>query len=177
MRDDKIVYDSIDAIDRWGWEIEQKAIAEAVRVAEAAPATGMPADFREFVALMAKESAQATFSAIQPAFASISARQDQAESLIDAMRKSAPFCRDGRGFVTTKTRCFERGINPDELCHGGGARTFAGHVGILLASWDCEKGPHKEERRDDKSVRIKVNTWRRDDIDRAIDALLAESAV
>lgn len=91
---------------------------------------------------------------------------------IEQIEYSLPTMRNPEEFITAKSGCYEQGRDPSMLGPAG-RRNLEEWVGAHLSQNGVEKGPKTVTRLGGRSIDVAVNTYRRKDVYRAIEAALS----
>lgn len=134
--------DRIDAITRWGWDMQSQALAGRI---QASPTPPSPPQIPENLAQMMR------------ILGGKAQEHDERIGEIEAIVK-----RDPRDWLTVHQALVELALDASRLVRGG--QTLADVVGAGLKSDGCEAGPAAHRRLEGSAVRAQVNQWRRCDV-------------
>jgi hypothetical protein len=152
----------------WGYELQERELQAAINsqvVPQPAPTPPMdPSRAMDAIRLLA----QSTQAFLEKHESEILDHEDR----IEEMKRELPVFRAPDAFVTVKQRCLERALAIGVIVQGRMNLTQA--CGHYLQRHGAEKGPAQSERLDGSNVITDFATWRRKDIDMAINHFLPE---
>lgn len=162
---------NVARLKQWGYELQEREL-QSVMTSKMTPnqsATGL-AEVNQ--AIQAIQSlAQVTRTALETHGEAL---DEHNERIID-IEKSDPLRRDSNAFVTVKQRCLERALSLAFVVEG--RMNLSQACGQYLQKAGSCKGPVSKERLDGSSLIVEVATWRRIDIDSAIEHYLPDFAM
>lgn len=137
--------DRIDAVTRWGWDMQSRALAGRL---EAGSAPAAPDTLLQVMHLLAGKATEHD--------GQIKEHEERIEK-IEAIQ-----IRDPRDWVTVNQALSELVLDASRLVRGG--QTLADALGVQLSKEDCERGQPVQRRMEGSRVRTEVNQWRRGDV-------------
>ena len=162
---------NVALLKAWGYELQERELQNAMnaRMTSEQSATGL-ADVTQ-----AMQAIQTLALATQTVLANHDATLDKHADKLDDLKREAPAFRDSEGFVTVKQRCQERSAPFGIVVEG--RMNLPQACGQFLQKNGCQKGSSQKERLDGSSLMTDVATWRRIDIDRALNFYMPEFEV
>lgn len=138
--------DRIDAITRWGWEMQSRAIAQRF---QGNPATTISTSLDDKILLLAQGHVAHT------------QRLGRIEAIV---------LKPGGEFVTVQNGLDELNLDGADIITDGGG-TLGPIAGMRLKRENCETGGQRMRRLDGSGHRVPVAMWRRRDVYRVLGAL------
>lgn len=134
--------DRIDAVTRWGWDMQSQALAGRIQASSTPPPPPqIPENLAQMMRILGGKAQE----------------HDERIGEIEAIVKRNP-----SEWVTVHQALFELALDASRLVRGG--QTLADVVGAGLTSEGCEAGPAAHRRLEGSAVRAQVNQWRRCDV-------------
>lgn len=158
-------------LKQWGYELQERELqaAMAAKMTPAQSSTGLAELNQAIQAIQAL--AVATRGALEKHDDAI---EQHSERLGDIEQRD-PANRAPDAFVTIKQRCLERALSLGFVVEG--RMNLPQACGQFLQKLGAIKGPPTKERLDGSSIIADVATWRRSDIDQAIEHYLPDFAL
>lgn len=162
---------SMAQLKQWGYELQERELqaAMAAKMTPAQSSTGLTELNQAIQAIQAL--AVATRGALEK---HDDVLEEHSERLGDIEERD-PANRAPDAFVTVKQRCLERAISLGFVVEG--RMNLPQACGQFLQKSGSEKGPTSKERLDGSSMIVEVATWRRSDIDKAIEHYFPDFAL
>lgn len=158
-------------LKQWGYELQERELqaAMAAKMTPVQSSTGLTELNQAIQAIQAL--AVATRGALEKHDDAI---EQHSERLGDIEQRD-PANRTPDAFVTIKQRCLERALSLGFVVEG--RMNLPQACGQFLQKLGAAKGPPTKERLDGSSIIADVATWRRSDIDQAIEHYLPDFAL
>ena len=162
---------NIARLKAWGYELQERELQNAMnaRMTSEQSVTGL-ADVNQ-----AMQAIQTLAMATQTVLTKHDATLDKHESKLGELTKEVAAFRDPGGYITVKQRCLERSVPFSVVVEG--RMNLPQACGQYLQKSGCQKGSSQKERLDGSSLMTDVATWKRIDIDRAINFYMPEFEV
>jgi len=159
---------NIARLKAWGYELQERELQNAMnaRMTQGQSTSGL-ADVNHAI-----NAIQTLATATQAALTKHDIKLTNHETRIDGIERSTPALRDPQAFVTVKQRCLERSLPFAVVVEG--RMNLAQACGQYLQRAGMQKGSSQKERLDGSSLMADVATWRRMDIDKAIDSYMPD---
>lgn len=152
--DEQLMLGKAHKLEDWGYELQNQALQGALTSASSAFSSAPMSTDRLQQAMLLLVGEQ------------FHMREDLDVVKVDVSEIKRIVTRDPSEFISTRSACFEKGIEPDE--HLPGMRIGpAGWLGNELTRQGAERGPTREWRLPNSSQERKVGTYRRCDIEAA----------
>lgn len=159
----------IAKLKAWGYELQERELQAALSTQIVQPNVSATRSMEVSQAMKAIETlAQATQIVLLQHEQEILSNKNQ----INEICRDLPSRRDPEEFITIKQRCVERAISSGLIVKG--RMNLSQACGQLMNKAGMQKGKTQSERLDGSSIVTAVTTWRRGDIDLAIEQLMSE---
>lgn len=157
----------ISKLKTWGYELQERELQAALSVQIAQPQAFSARSMDVNHAMKAIETlAQATQVVLLQHESEIISNKTQ----IEEIRRDLPSYRSPDECITIKQRCVERALSSGLIVKG--RMNLSQACGQYMIQMGMKKGKNQSERLDGSSMITEVATWRRCDIDVAIDQLM-----
>lgn len=155
-------------LKQWGYELQERELQAAMsaKMTPTQSSTGI-AELNQAI-----QAIQALAVATRGALAKHDDAIEQHSERIGDIEQRDPANRPPNAFVTIKQRCLERALSLGFIVEG--RMNLPQACGHFLQKLGTEKGPPTKERLDGSSIITEVATWRRSDIDQAIEHYLPD---
>lgn len=162
---------SMAQLKQWGYELQERELQSAMsaKMTPTQSANGL------VEVNQAIQAIQSLAHVTRDAFEKQGEALDEHDERISDVERSDPARRDPNAFVTVKQRCLERALSLGFVVEG--RMNLSQACGQFLQKSGVEKGPVSKERLDGLSMVVEVATWRRADIDDAIEHYLPDFAL
>ena len=152
----------------WGDDLQERAIAAALRASKKVPAKAEPV-----AAISENRLAAVVAQAVAPRFDAQERREQRQDIMIKEVRDAVPALQAGDKFITVKQAIAERGFDASLVpLHPKSNETLSGLAGQMLVSKGVTKGTPEVARLDGSARAMAVNTYRRADIYSVLDEII-----
>ncbi|PWB46868.1 MAG: hypothetical protein C3F18_12365 [Nitrosomonadales bacterium] len=162
---------SMSKLKQWGYELQERELQAAMsaKMSPTQASTGL-AEVNQAI-----QAIQSLAHVTRGALAKHGETLDEHDERLEDIENSDPARRDPAAFVTVKQRCIERALSLGFVVEG--RMNLSQACGQFLQKSGAEKGPVSKERLDGSSIVVEVATWRRTNIDHAIEHFLPDFAL
>jgi hypothetical protein len=159
---------NVARLKAWGYELQEREL----QAAKSANTPVRPSASGVLDVAQAMEAIRLLAQATETVLVKHESELADHEGRLLEMKREMPAFRDPNEFVTVKQRCLERALPFGKIVAGRMNLTQA--CGQYMQKQACQKGASIQERLDGSSMITEVATWRRSDIDKAIQSYMPE---
>lgn len=159
---------NIAKLKAWGYELQERELQNAMN----SKMTAEQSESGIADVSQAMQAIQSLASATQTVLLKHGATLDSHEGKLNELKNEAPAFRDPEGYITVKQRCLERFVPFSVVVEG--RMNLPQACGQYMQKQGFQKGSSQKERLDGSSLMTDVATWKRQDIDQAINYYMPE---